>query len=497
MARYSEYHRDRIGWFFGLSGGQLVCVAAAAMPVFLALRSGALAEALLQVFVWALVTVVVVLRIRGRSTLGWLAAGLRFSLARRAEWSTWRSHAASGRTFSVDAPDLPRPLQRIAVHDTAGLDGGPDLAAVQHYATRVWAISCRIDHDGIGMADDDTRARQAAGLTDLIDAAARTDLVSDLLVMVRVGPDDGADRQLWTARHNHADGPPLARKVSHDLDAWATKAAVRSETFLTLMVPEARIGRPARRSGGGLAGRLRVLRAVAEELEPVLRHGIGATRVEWLTSDRLAITCRIGFHPDDRHGLVTSSATHSAELPVPVQLPWRIAGPARAVPEARCFRHDAWCSVSVTVGLPAQGAGIGALTPLVTPAVPGEGRSLLVAFPIVPAGAADRRTANAEWAADLGDELRRRAGVKQRAKARQEAAKARNIDGRLAGGHALTCPYAVATVTVPADTPVEDAARRLDASARHAGFPPLRLDLAHDVAFAASTVPLGLTLHRR
>lgn len=497
MARYGEYHRDRIGWFFGLSGAQLVCVAAAALPVFFALRAGAWADALLQIGVWAMVTVVIVLRIRGRSTLAWLVAGIRFGVGRRAGWSGWRSHAATGRITVGDGPDLPGPLQRIAVCERAGSEPDPALGVVQHRTTRMWAITCRVDHDGIGMADDDTRTRLAAGLTELIDAAARTDLISEVLVVVRVGPNDGAERHIWTTRHGRPDGPSLAQQVSLDLDEWATKAAVRSDTFVTLVVTEARIGRPARHSGGGLAGRLRVLRAVADELEPVLRHGLGATRVEWLTSKRLAVACRTGFHPGDRPGLVTSSATHEADLSAPVQLPWRLAGPARAVPEARCYRHDRWCSVSVTVALPELGAEIGALTPLVTPALPGEARSLLVAFPILPAGAADRRTANAEWAADLGEELRRRARVKQRAKSRAETAKARNIDGRLARGYALTSPYAVATVTVPADQPIEDAARRLDASARRAGFPPLRLDLAHDVAFAASTVPLGLTLHRR
>src|SRR5215213_9671013 len=185
MARYSEYHRDRIGWFFGLSGSQLMCVAAAALPVFFALRRGAWADALLQVVVWALVTAVVVLRIHGRSTLGWLVAGLRFGLSRRAGWSAWRSQAATGRTLSVDGPDLPGPLQRIAIHDGAGTEAGPCLGVVQHYRTRVWAVSCRIDHDGIGMADDDTRTRLAAGLTDLIDAAARTDLVSAVLILIR------------------------------------------------------------------------------------------------------------------------------------------------------------------------------------------------------------------------------------------------------------------------------------------------------------------------
>src|SRR5215212_9678573 len=212
MARYSEYHRDRIGWFFGLSGSQLMCVAAAALPVFFALRRGAWADALLQVVVWALVTVVVVLRIRGRSTLGWLVTGLRFSLARRAGWSAWRSHAATGRTVPVDGPDLPGPLQRIAIHDGAGTENGPGV--MQHLATRMWAISCRIDHDGIGMADDDTRTRLAAGWTDLIDAAARTDLVSEVLMMTRVGPDDGAERQVWTTQHRRPVGPSLAQRVT-------------------------------------------------------------------------------------------------------------------------------------------------------------------------------------------------------------------------------------------------------------------------------------------
>lgn len=492
MAAYGDYHRDRIGWFFGVSGGQLVCIAAAAMPVFFALRRGAWADALLQVLMWAAVTVVVLLRVRGRSAAGWLAAVLVFAAGRRLGWSAWRSHAAAGRTLPADTPDLPGPLGLIAVH--RGAEPAKELGVVQHHASRLWTISCRIEHHGIGMADDNDRDRLAGGLTGLLDAAARTDLVSDLMIQVRVRSDDGAERQLWVDRHLRPGGPELARQVSYDLDGWAARAAVRSDTFVTLVVPEARIARPARQSGGGPAGRVRVLRQVAAELEPAVRHGLGATRVEWLTSDQLAAACRTGYNPGDRPGLVAAApAGESAAAGVP----WRLAGPAAAVPEARCYRHDGWSSVSVTVGLPDRGAALGALTPLLTPAEAGEGRSLLVVFPILPAQTADRRTANAEWAADIGDELRRRAQVKQRARSRAETAKARGIDGRLAQGHALTAPYAVATVTVPADRPVEDAGRRLDASCRRAGYTPLRLDLAHDLAFAASTIPLGYTLHRR
>jgi len=43
---------------------------------------------------------------------------------------------------------------------------------------------------------------------------------------------------------------------------------------------------------------------------------------------------------------------------------------------------------------------------------------------------------------------------------------------------------------------VAEYGRRLDAAIRRAGFAPLRLDISHDVAFAASVVPLGVSLTR-
>ena len=61
----------------------------------------------------------------------------------------------------------------------------------------------------------------------------------------------------------------------------------------------------------------------------------------------------------------------------------------------------------------------------------------------------------------------------------------------------MTHPYAVATVSVSHGAPVAEFGRRLDASIRTAGFAPLRLDLAQDAAFAASTIPLGTSLTRR
>ena len=96
----------------------------------------------------------------------------------------------------------------------------------------------------------------------------------------------------------------------------------------------------------------------------------------------------------------------------------------------RHYSHDAWDSVSATIKLPAKGAVMGALAPMLTPSEPGERRCLMVAFPILTQITAERTADNAEFASDMGNELRRRAGVKPRARHRNEAAKAQGMDER-------------------------------------------------------------------
>jgi ribosomal protein S4 len=107
---------------------------------------------------------------------------------------------------------------------------------------------------------------------------------------------------------------------------------------------------------------------------------------------------------------------------------------------------------------------------------------------------ADRQTQNAEWSADMGEQLRARAGVRTRAKEQTVLARTRSLDAKLATGNALVRPYAVACVTVPKTSRIAEFGRRLDASIRRAGFAPLRLDLVQDAGFAAATIPLGISL---
>jgi len=149
------------------------------------------------------------------------------------------------------------------------------------------------------------------------------------------------------------------------------------------------------------------------------------------------------------------------------------------------------------VKLPDKGAALGALAPVLTPGEPGERRSLLVAFRLLRQSAADRQSANSEWAADMGASLRAKAGVKLRARQRADHAKTHGLDDKLARGYALTRPYAVATVTVPKTARITEYGRKLDAAIRRAGYAPLRLDLAQDAGFAASVIPLGVSLTRK
>jgi hypothetical protein len=370
-------------------------------------------------------------------------------------------------------------------------------ARPQDHAGKTWAVTAAVVHPGIGMCEADQRARLGTGLGELLDLAARTELVAELLFLVRTVPEDGAERDQWITRHRRADGPTAARDVNDALQQTLTGASVRTESFVTVVVPEPRIAREAKESGGGLEGRARVLHGVMAEIEAQLRGGLGMTAVSWLTSPELAAACRTGFAPGDRAGIVDALAARAADPAVNADVPWAMAGPSGADPAPRHYSHDAWNSVSATIKLPVKGAAMGALRPVLTPSEPGERRSLLVAYPILRQSTADRRSATSEWAADLGDELRAKAKVKQRTRSRDETEKVRGLDRKLARGHSLSRPYAVATVTVPKTARVAEHGRRLDASIRRAGFAPLRLDLAQDAAFAASTVPLGIGLTRR
>ena len=498
MAVYSDYAKDRIGWFFGLTGSQLGTLALTSLPVFWAINAQRWPLVGTLALVWALLAVLVVVPVRGRSATCWLLATGKYAVGTLSGWTRFRSHAAAGRAEDLAQADLPGVLAGITIHD--GPPQGPTLARaaiIQDKAARTWAVTCSITHPGIGLADAATRVRQGAGLADLLDVCARTELIDELLILVRTVPDDGAERDLWIRQHRRPTSPALATQVNDDLAATLARASVRTESFATIVVPETRLGREAREAGGGLEGRARVLYLLMGEVEAQLRGGLNATDVTWLTSPQLALAVRTGFAPGDRAGIIEALNERETNPAVNADVPWAHAGPSGADVAPRHYSHDAWNSVSATVKLPDKGAALGALAPVLVPSEPGERRSLVVAFPLLRQTTADRQSANAEWAADMGASLRAKAGVKLRARQRADAAKTYQLDDKLARGHALTRPYAVATVTVAKTARITEYGRKLDAAIRRAGYAPLRLDLAQDAGFAASTLPLGVSLTRR
>ena len=495
---YGDYSRDKIGWFFGLSGWQLATLAAAVMPVFWAIQRGEWLSAVLFAGLWVLVFVVTVAPVRGRSATGWLAASTAFAIGGLAGWTRFRSRASTGEADALGQADLPGVLQGVQIHD--GPPQGHSLsrvAIIQDHGAKTWAVTAAVVHPGIGLSAAPDRHRQGTGLSELLDLACRTELVDEILFIVRTVPEDGAERDLWMSRHQRANGPALSRKVNDELKAGLARASVRTEAFVTIVIPENRIGREAKECGGGLAGRARVLYGLMGEVEAQLRGAMAMTDVTWLTSPQLALACRTGFAPGDRAGIIDAIAQRERDPGVNADVPWAMAGPSGADQVVRHYSHDAWNSASATIKLPVKGAAMGALAPVLTPSEPGERRSFMVAYPILRQSKADRASANSEWAADVGAHLRTKAGVKQRAKARAEAAKAHGMDDKLARGNSMTRPYAVCTVTVPKTARVAEYARRLDAAVRRAGFAPLRLDLSQDAAFAASTIPLGISLSRK
>lgn len=496
---YSDYAKARLGWLpFGLTGWQGAIVAASSLPVFWSLKEQAWSSAAMFLLICLAVTGLTVGLVRGRSAIGWIVASTAFAIGGLARWTQFRARAAQGATADLAEVDLPGVLAGVEIHEgpPTGL-AAARVAIIQNHSTRTWAVTAAIVHPGTGMRDAEDRARMGRGLADLLDQASRGELVDEILFLVRTVPEDGAERDQWIARHRRPDGPAQVRVINDELQQVLTGASVRTEAFITLVVPESRLGKAAKEAGRGIDGRAQVLYSQMAEIEAQLKGGMGCTSVSWLTSPELAMACRTGFAPGDRAGIIDALAACTRDPHVNADVPWAMAGPSGADAVARHYSHDAWNSISATLKLPVKGAVLGALAPILAPTTSGERRSYLVAFPILSHAKATRASASSEWTADMGLALREKAKMKQSTKAKDEADQVRNLEAKLARGSALTRPYAVCTVTAPKTVRIAEYGRRLDASIRRAGFAPLRLDLAQDLAFAASVVPLGVSLTRK
>jgi hypothetical protein len=223
-ARYGDYAKDVSGWFLGMTGAQLGLVTLAGVPALLALNVRAWGLLVLWLPVWALLAVVLLVPIRGRAAGRWLGDVCLYAIGGAMGWTVFGSRAASGTADDLSAADLPGVLAGIRTHD------GPPFGQlftrpviVQNCAARTWAAVARIAHPGIGLAEPDQRNRMGAGLAELCELAARTELVDVLALQVRTVPDDGAERAAWERGHTRTDAPALAARVNALLGATLTR----------------------------------------------------------------------------------------------------------------------------------------------------------------------------------------------------------------------------------------------------------------------------------
>lgn len=490
--------RDRHGWFFGLTGPQVVLVLASAFPCWVAMSVGEWAALVALGPLWLISFALICIPVRGWSAAQWIGVLIRHCVGHAAGWTHFQSKASGGELDDIGEADLPGVLTGVQIHDGPPMAGRVVRpAVVQNHTTRTWSATARIIHPGIGMADEEDRDRMGSGLAELFEAASASSQIDLLAICVRTVPDDGTDRAEWVRRHARSTEPELSARIHSQLDDFIGGAAIRTEAFVTVVVREEVIAKDARRAGRGVFGRARILHGVLAEVESRLTGVIGCTQVTWLDSAGLAVVIRTGFEPGDAPALADSVIHHEHDPSISVGIPVAAAGPTTATTAMRSYRHGEWESITATVLLPRKGAVMGSLARALVPSRVGERRALTVFFRPVGQAVADRTTRRAEISATMASEVRRKVGRVERAKDRRSVQQVYDTDEKLERGRSLVELSSALAVTVPRVWNAQDYGRRLDASVRLCGFTPLALDGAHDAAFAAAVIPLGTGLPRR
>ena len=93
--QYGEYTRDRVGWFFGMTGAQLAVVTGSGLPLLLSVGVQAWALAGVCLLGWAGVLVLVLVPVHGRSATQWLGALAAHTTGRLAGWSAFPGPCAA------------------------------------------------------------------------------------------------------------------------------------------------------------------------------------------------------------------------------------------------------------------------------------------------------------------------------------------------------------------------------------------------------------------
>lgn len=114
---YGDYMRDRTGWFFGLTGVQLTLLLITAIPVWIAVNGSRWGWLALWLPLWAVITALVVVPMRGGSAAQWLGLLIAHTWGGLMGWTSWQSKVAAGVVEDLSEADLPGVLAGVQVHD--------------------------------------------------------------------------------------------------------------------------------------------------------------------------------------------------------------------------------------------------------------------------------------------------------------------------------------------------------------------------------------------
>ncbi len=483
--------RERAGWIMGLTPVQAVSCLVLAVPVLLAVSAGQLGQSLLLGMVSAVLIGLIVIPVRGRPAMRWLAHLLLHQVGVAKGWSRWRSAAASGDPVDPDEPDLPGVMQRLSLPDGPVFRDRGRVCLIHDTVAGRWGATARLTHSGVGMLSTEECEQLAHRLGNLLQSMGHRDVIDRMSILIRTVPDDGSEHQVWRAAHEAPDAPDLARQSTDELDKAIGTVSVRNEVFVTVSGREDALRKPAAAAGGGVAGRGHVLYRALDGLEDPLR-ALGAHTVQWLTGPDMAEALRTGFNPHDSGVLRTKRLTDPE-----AGLPMAAAGPTQAPPAAMSsYTHDAYTSVAYTVLMPEAGTAFGSLSPLLAVRTAGERRCLAIHYEVMDARRAGRAVQGNRFRANVMHDAKKGRGFTSSAAEQREASGAKSQEQSVAAGHALVRYTVASAVTVPSSWNVEDRAAKLenDAAGR---FRLLRLDLAQDSAFVAACLPVGMGLPER
>jgi len=492
---YSGWLRERFGPFAGLSGRQAAAVVLAWLPPLAAVGRSRWDTALPLAAVSLLLTALVSVPIRRRPAIRWLLDVLLFAAGRAAGWSTFRLRVLDqGSAANLDEPDLPGIAAALRFHNGPAMGDCVSICVIQNPVVGRWAATAAITHPGLGNADAQTRDGYAAQLGALLAAAAASEEITRISIQVRTVPDDGTRRAAWVADRRDPHSPPAVVAATEQLEDLMRATSVRHEVFVTVAVAEQRIRRAARESGGGVSGRAKVLLRHLSEVEQQLR-GLGATDVEWLSTQDLAAAIRTGYNPGDAVPLHRAREEAGRGRTTVLGPPLAAAGPTAAPPPApRSYTHDAFTTVSYALLLPELTTRVGSLTRMLAVTAAGERRTLTLHYEPIRARRAGRQVEHDMWATEISQDLRTKRGFRINRRDRRRARETALHEQQLTAGHTMVRVAGAASITIASQRDVEDHAAAFEASARSCGYALLRLDLAQDSGFVAACLPVGVGL---